>query len=88
MIEPAVGRLTGTDTGKGRFPEPEDLWAQTKDLLNQASSERYLEGKSVVISAGGTREALDPVRYIANRSSGKQGDALALAAAYAGADVT
>ena len=88
VIEPAVGRLTGTDTGKGRFPEPEDLWSQTKDLLHQASPERHLGGKSVVISAGGTREALDPVRYIGNRSSGKQGVALALAAARAGADVT
>src|SRR5699024_6647379 len=88
VIEPAVGRLTGTDTGQGRFPEPEDLWSQTKDLLHQASPERHLGGKSVVISAGGTREALDPVRYIGNRSSGKQGVALALAAARAGADVT
>lgn len=88
VIEPAVGRLTGVDTGKGRFPEPEDIWAQTKALLAEASSQGSLEGKSVVISAGGTREALDPVRYLGNRSSGKQGVALAKAAAHAGADVT
>lgn len=88
VIEPAVGRLTGTDTGKGRFPEPEDIWSQTKDLLNQDPAKQHLEGKSVVISAGGTREALDPVRYLGNRSSGKQGVALALAAARAGAQVT
>src|SRR5699024_3618039 len=88
VIEPAVGRLTGTDTGKGRFPEPEDLWSQTKDLLHQASPERHLGGKSVVISAGGTPEALDPVRYSGNRSSGRQGGALALAAARPRADRT
>lgn len=88
IIEPATGRLTGSDTGKGRFPEPEDIWSQTKDLLDRGAAKRHLEGKSVVVSAGGTREALDPVRYLGNRSSGKQGVALALAAARAGADVT
>lgn len=88
VIEPGVGRLTGVDTGKGRLPEPEDIWAQTKSLLAEASSRGILDGKSVVISAGGTREALDPVRYLGNRSSGKQGVALAKAAARAGADVT
>lgn len=88
VIEPAVGRLTGVDTGKGRFPEPEDIWAQTKTLFAESSSKGSLEDQSVVISAGGTREALDPVRYLGNRSSGKQGVALAQAAARAGADVT
>ena len=88
VIEPAVGRLTGVDTGKGRFPEPDDIWSQTKALLTETPSQGKLEGKRVVISAGDTREALDPVRYLGNRSSGKQGVALALAAARAGADVT
>ena len=88
VIEPAVGRLTGVDTGKGRFPEPDDIWSQTKALLTETPSQGKLEGKRVVISAGGTREALDPVRYLGNRSSGKQGVALAVAAARAGADVT
>jgi phosphopantothenoylcysteine decarboxylase/phosphopantothenate--cysteine ligase len=88
IIEPAVGRLTGADTGKGRFPDPEDLWAQTQHIVAQAQAGDQLAGKSVVISAGGTREALDPVRYLGNRSSGKQGVALANAAAAQGAHVT
>lgn len=88
IIEPAVGRLTGADTGKGRFPDPEDIWAQTQHIVAQAQAGDQLAGKSVVISAGGTREALDPVRYLGNRSSGKQGVALANAAAAQGAHVT
>ena len=88
VIEPAVGRLTGVDTGKGRFPEPEDIWAQAQKIVAQASRPQQLAGKRVVISAGGTREPLDPVRYIGNRSSGKQGVALAEVAAQQGAQVT
>ncbi|OAV60919.1 bifunctional phosphopantothenoylcysteine decarboxylase/phosphopantothenate--cysteine ligase CoaBC [Enteractinococcus helveticum] len=88
VIEPAVGRLTGVDTGKGRFPDPEDIWAQTQQIVAQAQTGDQLAGRSVVISAGGTREALDPVRYLGNRSSGKQGVALAKAAAAQGAQVT
>src|SRR5690625_1522164 len=84
VIEPAVGRLTGADTGKGRFPEPEDIWAQAQKIVAQASRPQQLAGKRVVISAGGTREPLDPVRYIGNRSSGKQGVALAEVAAQQG----
>src|SRR5699024_6687814 len=72
IIEPAVGRLTGVDTGKGRFPDPEDIWDQIQQIVAQAQAGDQLAGKSIVISAGGTREALDPVRYLGNRSSGKQ----------------
>lgn len=88
IIEPAVGRLTGIDTGKGRLPDPEDIWQQTKDIIHQAHHGSLLRDKHVVVSAGGTREALDPVRFLGNRSSGKQGVALAQAAARAGAQVT
>lgn len=88
VIEPAVGRLTGVDTGKGRFPEPEDIWAQAQQIVGTPHTDERLAGKHVVISAGGTREALDPVRYIGNRSSGKQGVALAQVAANQGAQVT
>lgn len=88
VIEPSVGRLTGEDTGKGRFPEPADIWDQARSVVQAENSVGELDGKHVVISAGGTREALDPVRYLGNRSSGKQGVALAEAAAQAGAHVT
>ena len=88
VIEPAIGRLTGVDTGKGRFPEPEDIWAQTQQIVAETQTGDQLAGRSVVVSAGGTREALDPVRYLGNRSSGKQGVALAKAAAAQGARVT
>ena len=88
IIEPAVGRLTGVDTGKGRFPDPEDIWAQAQEIVAHSQTGDKLAGKSIVISAGGTREALDPVRYLGNRSSGKQGVALAKAAAAQGAKVT
>lgn len=88
IIEPAVGRLTGADTGKGRFPEPEDIWAQALQIVVGSQAQQSLAGTQVVISAGGTREALDPVRYLGNRSSGKQGVALAEVAAQYGAEVT
>lgn len=89
VIEPASGRLTGKDTGAGRLPEPDEIGALADVLLEHPGAlNRDLEGKKVVISAGGTKEALDPVRYLTNRSSGKQGYALARLAAQRGADVT
>ncbi|MFC0435880.1 bifunctional phosphopantothenoylcysteine decarboxylase/phosphopantothenate--cysteine ligase CoaBC [Kutzneria buriramensis] len=89
VAEPASGRLTGKDTGKGRLPEPAEIVELARLLLAAPSAlPRDLEGRRVVISAGGTREALDPVRYLGNRSSGKQGYALARVAAQRGADVT
>jgi phosphopantothenoylcysteine decarboxylase/phosphopantothenate--cysteine ligase len=89
VAEPASGRLTGKDTGKGRLPEPAEIVELARLLLAAPSAlPRDLEGRRVVVSAGGTREALDPVRYLGNRSSGKQGYALARVAAQRGADVT
>jgi phosphopantothenoylcysteine decarboxylase/phosphopantothenate--cysteine ligase len=118
IIPPASGRLTGADTGPGRLPEPEDLYAVCARILAHAGhphaarpdgrldtrpagagdvsqargirtgESRALEGRRVVVSAGGTREPLDPVRYLGNRSSGKQGYALAAVAASRGAEVT
>ena len=116
VIPPASGRLTGQDTGPGRLPEPEDLYAVCQRILDHhrgaglapgqpgrtpvpevgahrvASSatpadEHGLEGRTVVVTAGGTREPLDPVRFLGNRSSGKQGYALAAVAARRGAEV-
>lgn len=84
VIEPAVGRLTGKDSGPGRLPEPEEIFEQIQVHL----SEPVLTGRRVLITAGGTREPLDPVRYLGNRSSGRQGVALAQAARDAGAEVT
>jgi len=91
VIDPASGRLTGTDTGPGRLPEPEEIFAVCRDLLSGVEaglSRLELAGRRVVISAGGTREPLDPVRFLGNRSSGKQGYALAQVAAARGAEVT
>jgi phosphopantothenoylcysteine decarboxylase/phosphopantothenate--cysteine ligase len=85
VIEPAVGRLTGADTGKGRLPDPEEIFAIAAHTLR---GRRDLAGRHVVITAGGTREPLDPVRFLGNRSSGKQGYALARTAAARGARVT
>ena len=96
VLDPAVGRLTGPDSGPGRLPEPEDIVAyalsvkdaDAGDPAAAASDARgVLTGRRIVISAGGTREPLDPVRFLGNRSSGKQGIALAKAAHAAGADV-
>lgn len=87
VLEPAVGRLTGSDSGPGRLPEPEAIFAAALALLGRGT-DLSLRGKRVVVTAGGTREALDPVRYLGNRSSGKQGIAVALAAQHAGAEVT
>ena len=84
VLEPAVGRLTGDDIGIGRFPETSEIIAK---FLEISQSNCDLLGKKILITAGGTREAIDPVRYIGNRSSGKQGYALAFAAAKRGAIV-
>jgi phosphopantothenoylcysteine decarboxylase/phosphopantothenate--cysteine ligase len=87
VIEPAEGRLTGKDTGKGRLPEPVEIFDLCRDVLARSGSGLDLAGLHVVVSAGGTREYLDPVRFLGNRSSGLQGYALARAAAARGAEV-
>lgn len=87
VMEPASGRLTGSDTGIGRLPDPEDI--VTFALAQTSPGESGdLAGRRFLISAGGTHEALDPVRFLGNRSTGRQGVALAAAAARRGADVT
>ncbi|MFF4329997.1 bifunctional phosphopantothenoylcysteine decarboxylase/phosphopantothenate--cysteine ligase CoaBC [Streptomyces sp. NPDC048387] len=93
VIEPAVGRLTGKDTGKGRLPDPEEIFEVCRAVLrgngrDGGAAAADLAGRHVVISAGGTREPLDPVRFLGNRSSGKQGYALARTAVARGARVT
>ncbi|MYR76640.1 MULTISPECIES: bifunctional phosphopantothenoylcysteine decarboxylase/phosphopantothenate--cysteine ligase CoaBC [unclassified Streptomyces] len=88
VIEPAVGRLTGVDTGKGRLPDPREIFEVCRRVLDRGPAAPDLAGRHVVISAGGTREPLDPVRYLGNRSSGKQGYALARTAVARGARVT
>jgi len=87
VVEPASGRLTGADSGAGRLPEPEALFALCRQVLSRGLPRLDLAGRRVVVSAGGTREPLDPVRFLGNRSSGKQGYALATTAAARGADV-
>jgi phosphopantothenoylcysteine decarboxylase/phosphopantothenate--cysteine ligase len=89
VLEPASGRLTGADTGPGRLPEPEEITTFAELLLARPDAMPYdLRGTKVLVTAGGTREALDPVRFLGNRSSGKQGYAVARIAAQRGADVT
>jgi phosphopantothenoylcysteine decarboxylase/phosphopantothenate--cysteine ligase len=90
VIEPAVGRLTGADSGVGRLPEPAEIVEFARRVLARGAAGLApdLAGRRVVISAGGTREALDPVRFLGNRSSGRQGYALATTAAARGAEVT
>jgi phosphopantothenoylcysteine decarboxylase/phosphopantothenate--cysteine ligase len=89
VIEPAVGRLTGADSGKGRLPDPAEIAAVAQRLLRRGTApDADLAGRHVVVSAGGTREYLDPVRFLGNRSSGRQGYALARTAAARGARVT
>lgn len=88
IIEPAHGRLTGSDTGAGRLPEPEQIIQRLLSTLATENFERDLEGRHVVVTAGGTCESLDPVRVLTNRSTGKQGVALATAALARGARVT
>ncbi|MDY7083531.1 MAG: bifunctional phosphopantothenoylcysteine decarboxylase/phosphopantothenate--cysteine ligase CoaBC [Actinomycetota bacterium] len=87
VIEPAVGRLTGKDTGKGRLPDPAEIWELAR-RVRKRGPDRDLSRFHVVVTAGGTREPLDPVRFLGNRSSGKQGYALAKAAAARGARTT
>ncbi len=89
VLDPASGRLTGEDSGPGRLPEPGVIAAAARRLLVRGPAARPdLTGRRVVVSAGGTREPLDPVRYLGNRSSGRQGFALAATAAARGATVT
>lgn len=88
VLEPAHGRLTGKDTGPGRMLEPEQIAELARTVVALGPLGRSLEGTRVLISAGGTQENIDPVRYIGNRSSGKQGFALAEVAAHRGAKVT
>ena len=89
VLEPGAGRLTGADTGPGRLPEPEEITTFAELLLARGDAMPYdLHGLKFLITAGGTREALDPVRFIGNRSSGKQGFAVARVAAQRGAEVT
>jgi phosphopantothenoylcysteine decarboxylase/phosphopantothenate--cysteine ligase len=86
VMEPDSGRLTGADSGPGRLREPDEIASYAFGFVhNNAGS---LRGRRVVVSAGGTREPIDPVRFVGNRSSGKQGYALAVVAAQRGADVT
>lgn len=83
IVGPADGELAGGDSGPGRMSEPEEIFASAQQLL----APRDLEGLRVVVSAGGTREPIDPVRFLGNRSSGRQGVAVAAEAAARGADV-
>jgi phosphopantothenoylcysteine decarboxylase/phosphopantothenate--cysteine ligase len=97
VVEPAVGRLTGKDTGKGRLPEPADLFEIALRVMASGTGGSQalvlddgpaLAGKRVLISAGGTREELDPVRFLGNWSTGRQGYAFARSAVAGGAGVT
>jgi len=90
VLEPAVGRLTGADSGAGRLPEPPEIFAAAVRLLENASRRSLgdLAGRRVVVSAGGTREEIDPVRFVSNWSTGMQGYALARTAVARGAEVT
>lgn len=88
VLEPAHGRLTGKDTGPGRLLEPHAIAEMARTVLATGPLSQSLSGKRVLISAGGTQENIDPVRYIGNRSSGRQGFALADVAAHKGANVT
>ena len=90
VLDPASGRLTGADTGPGRLPDPSELFAVAQRVLARGGGAfaTDLAGRTFVVSAGGTREELDPVRYLGNWSSGKQGYALARTAASRGARVT
>ena len=87
VLEPASGRLTGQDSGPGRLPEPDAIFAVATRLLARGALVPDLAGRRVVVSAGGTREEIDPVRFIGNWSTGTQGYALASTAAARGAEV-
>jgi len=84
VITPGEGRMTGSDFGVGRYPETSNIIAEVNKHLSQLAD---LLGRKILITAGGTREPIDPIRFIGNRSSGKQGFALAVAAASRGAQV-
>ena len=84
VMEPVIGRLTGSDEGQGRFPETASIIKEFDEMTGNVSD---LFGKSVLVTAGGTRESIDPVRFIGNKSSGKQGIAIARAATKRGARV-
>jgi len=106
VVDPAIGRLTGADSGKGRLPEPAELFALAESVLSAGADggasapasdipvagglagALILTGRRVLISAGGTREELDPVRFLGNWSTGRQGYAFARSAVARGADVT
>ena len=90
VLDPASGRLTGPDSGPGRLPEPDELWRVAVRVLARGAAALTpdLAGRRVVVSAGGTREEIDPVRFLGNWSSGRQGYALARAAVTRGAEVT
>jgi phosphopantothenoylcysteine decarboxylase/phosphopantothenate--cysteine ligase len=88
VLEPAVGRLTGRDSGPGRLPEPAAIFAAATRLLARGAVTADLAGRRVVVSVGGTREEIDPVRFIGNWSTGTQGYALASTAVARGAEVT
>jgi phosphopantothenoylcysteine decarboxylase/phosphopantothenate--cysteine ligase len=85
VMDPDHGRLTGKDVGVGRFPETSRILAEFNAIANPVHD---LLGRRVLVTAGGTREPLDPIRFIGNRSSGKQGYAIARAASRRGAEVT
>ncbi len=90
VLDPAVGKLTGEDAGVGRLPDTTEIAQVVKQVINRKSANlgKDLVGLNILISAGGTREAIDPIRFIGNRASGKQGVALALSALSRGAKVT
>jgi len=90
VLEPASGRLTGADSGVGRLPEPAEIFAAAVRVLARGAGglRQDLAGRKVVVSAGGTREELDPVRFLGNWSSGRQGYAFAETAVARGAKVT
>jgi phosphopantothenoylcysteine decarboxylase/phosphopantothenate--cysteine ligase len=87
IIEPATGFLAEGYNGKGRLPEPEEIFEQVTFFESRREYKTPLEGKTILITAGGTKERIDPVRYISNDSSGKMGYALAKAASILGAKV-
>ena len=90
VLDPAVGKLTGEDSGVGRLPDTTEIAQVVRQVINRKNANlgKDLVGLNVLISAGGTREAIDPIRFIGNRASGKQGVALALSALSRGAKVT
>lgn len=88
VLDPAYGRLTGVDTGAGRLPDPLEIFETAREVLLRGDRGQDMSGQKVVVSAGGTREHLDPVRYLGNNSSGRQGYAIARVAVARGAEVT